>query len=135
MRELLRSLLHGLGMDLDEYLSTLTRLDGPDGVMIDGQYFTNQGSRGQQLHPYVAELYHETASTIGAISVHGEARFVVNRSFEKTFFTEAEAQRMLDEEVRPFSLSRNTHLIGPCPVLEHILWSIGRREGTSWSSM
>lgn len=124
------SLLNGLGMDLDEYLSTLTRLDGPDGVMIDGHYFTNQGDRGQQLHPYVAELYHETASTIGAISVHGEVRFLVNRSFEKTFFTEAEAQRMLDEEVRPLShtqYTRNTAL--PSPVAHLTVHREAREQG------
>lgn len=42
LEQLLRSLTAYLGMDGEAYLKELTRLDAPEGVMVDGQWFTHQ---------------------------------------------------------------------------------------------
>lgn len=49
--ELMKNILGRFSMELDSYLPSLTALDGPDAVMLDGYLLTNQGTEKLLCRP------------------------------------------------------------------------------------
>lgn len=96
----MRNILSHFSTDAEAYISALTPMTLPAQVMVDGRFLTHDGIRGQQLHPYVAVLYHEGYATMGMIALRGGGKFIGTSSFHKHFFTEHEADRVWREEVR-----------------------------------
>jgi hypothetical protein len=56
--ELMKNILGRFSMELDSYLPSLTPLDGPDTVMLDGYLLTNQGTEKPLDRPFHQALEH-----------------------------------------------------------------------------
>lgn len=56
--------------------------------------------RCKGLHPYVAFLFQSALTTVCFTSIRGEGRFLTNEQFQKQFYTEEEAEKAWNEEVR-----------------------------------
>lgn len=52
------------------------------------------------MTPYVAGLFQESMATVGFFCLKGCCRWLTNRPFTDHWFTEEEAQELMDKQVR-----------------------------------